>query len=235
MFCFQCQETAGNKGCTMRGVCGKMESTANLQDLLIFSLKGLSIWDQKARELGIQEKETGRFIAEGLFNTITNANFDDARFVVLVRETLKKRDQLKDRVLSAWKDKHGAELSEELHGSATWYSDDPQVFAEKAKEVGVLSTLNEDVRSLRELLVIGLKGICAYADHAAILGFEDDSIYDFASKQIIHRGSRFASAAYDKTSQSFASERAQRDAENRAAREVAEQLRFAIASDLSSS
>ena len=184
MFCFQCQETAGNKGCTMRGVCGKMESTANLQDLLIFSLKGLSIWDQKARELGIQEKETGRFIAEGLFATITNANFDDARFVVLVRETLKKRDQLKDRVLSAWKDKHGAELSEELHGSATWYSDDPQVFAEKAKEVGVLSTLNEDVRSLRELLVIGLKGICAYADHAAILGFEDDSIYDFASKAL---------------------------------------------------
>lgn len=184
MFCFQCQETAGNKGCTMRGVCGKLESTANLQDLLIFTLKGLSIWDQKARELGVQEKDTGRFIAEGLFATITNANFDDARFVVLVREALEKRDQLQNKVLSAWKEKHGTELSEELHESATWYSDDSQVFVEKAKEVGVLSTLNEDVRSLRELLVIGLKGICAYADHAAILGYENDSIYDFASKAL---------------------------------------------------
>lgn len=182
MYCFQCQETAGNKGCTMRGVCGKLESTANLQDLLIFTLKGLSIWDQKARELGVQDKNTGRFISEGLFATITNANFDDDRFVIFIRDSLKKRNQLKDKVLSAWKEKHGAELNEELHESATWYSDDPQVFAEKAKEVGVLSTLNEDVRSLRELLVIGLKGICAYADHAAILGFEDDGIYDFASK-----------------------------------------------------
>ena len=184
MYCFQCQETAGNKGCTMRGVCGKLESTANLQDLLIFTLKGLSIWDQKARELGVQDKDTGRFISEGLFATITNANFDDDRFVVFVRDSLKKRNQLKDKVLSAWKEKHGAELSEDLHESATWYSDDPQVFTEKAKEVGVLSTLNEDVRSLRELLVIGLKGICAYADHAAILGFEDDDIYDFASKAL---------------------------------------------------
>jgi hydroxylamine reductase len=184
MFCFQCQETAGNKGCTVRGVCGKLEKTANLQDLLIFTLKGLSIWDRKARELGVQEKGTGLYIARGLFTTITNANFDDPRFVKLVRQTLRERDELKEKVLKAWKDKYGSEMNEELHEAATWFSDDEAEFEEKAKEVGVLSTLNEDVRSLRELLVIGLKGIAAYADHAAILGYENDGIYDFMSEAL---------------------------------------------------
>lgn len=184
MFCFQCQETAGNKGCTMRGVCGKLEKTANLQDLLIFTLKGLSIWDRKARELGVQEKGTGLYIARGLFTTITNANFDDPRFVKLVRQTLRERDELKEKVLKAWKDKHGTEMTEELHEAATWFSDDEAEFEEKAKEVGVLSTLNEDVRSLRELLVIGLKGIAAYADHAAVLGYENEGIYDFMSEAL---------------------------------------------------
>ncbi len=184
MFCYQCQETAGNKGCTMKGVCGKTEKTANLQDLLIFTIKGLSVWDQKARELDVQDKGTGLFIAEGLFNTITNANFDNARFVDLIRKTLVKRDQLKEKVLAAWKSKYGKDLNEDLHDSATWYSDDVAVFEEKAKEVGVLSTLNEDVRSLRELLVIGLKGTAAYADHAAILGFENDEIYGFLSEAL---------------------------------------------------
>lgn len=184
MFCFQCQETAGNKGCTVRGVCGKLEKTANLQDLLIFTLKGLSIWDRKARELGVQEKGTGLYIARGLFTTITNANFDDPRFVKLVRQTLRERDELKEKVLKAWKDKHGTEMTGELHEAATWFSDDEAEFDEKAKEVGVLSTLNEDVRSLRELLVIGLKGIAAYADHAAILGYENEGIYDFMSEAL---------------------------------------------------
>lgn len=184
MFCYQCQETAGNKGCTMRGVCGKTEKTANLQDLLIFTLKGLSVWDQKARELGIQDKDTGLFIARGLFTTITNANFDNARFVELVRKTLAERDELKKKVLSTYKNQYGKDLDEDLHESATWYSDDVAVFEEKAKEVGVLSTLNEDVRSLRELLVIGLKGIAAYADHASILGFENDDIYGSLSEAL---------------------------------------------------
>ncbi len=184
MFCYQCQETAGNKGCTMKGVCGKTEKTANLQDLLIFTLKGLSVWDQKARELDVQVKGTGLFIAEGLFATITNANFDNPRFVKLIRQTLNQRDQLKEKVLSAYSKKYGKDLEEDLHDSATWFSDDVAVFEEKAKEAGVLSTLNEDVRSLRELLVIGLKGTAAYADHAAILGFENDEIYGFLSEAL---------------------------------------------------
>ena len=179
MFCFQCQETAKNTGCTVKGVCGKPEETANLQDLLIYVLRGVSVYGEKAKELGIVDKETGLFIAQSLFTTITNANWDNERFISLIKESLKIREELKTKFLAAYKEKNGQEFSEKLHHSATWYSDDESEFHEKAKEIGVLATENEDVRSLRELLIIGLKGIAAYADHAAILGFEKEDIYAF--------------------------------------------------------
>jgi len=179
MFCFQCQETAKNTGCTVRGVCGKPEETANFQDLLIYVLRGLAVYGEKACELGISNKENGLFAAQALFTTITNANWDNDRFVVLIKETLKRRDALKEKFLAAYKEKNGKAFDEKLHHSATWFSDDRAEFEEKAKSVGVLATENEDVRSLRELLIIGLKGIAAYADHAAILGVEKDEIYDF--------------------------------------------------------
>ena len=184
MYCFQCQETAGNKGCTVQGVCGKKENTANLQDLLIFVLKGIAVWDEKAREFGIQDKKVGRFINRALFTTITNANFDDDRFYDLVPKALEERDRIRDKFLSAYRGKNGRDFDGELPEAATWYSDDRNTFDEKAKEVGVLSTKDEDVRSLRELLVIGLKGIAAYADHAEILGYEKDDIYSFASEAL---------------------------------------------------
>ncbi|MEA3361215.1 MAG: hydroxylamine reductase [Thermodesulfobacteriota bacterium] len=177
MFCFQCQETAKNTGCTVKGVCGKPESLANLQDLLIYALKGISVYGEKAKELGIVDKEAGLFIAKGLFATITNANWEEGWFFNYIREALKVRDDLKNKFLVAYKDKNGNDFSEELHDSAVWYSDDEAEFREKAKDVGVLSTENEDARSLRELLIIGLKGIAAYADHAAILGHEQEDIY----------------------------------------------------------
>lgn len=179
MFCFQCQETAKNTGCTVKGICGKPEETANLQDLLIYVLKGVSVYGEKAKELGIVDKETGLFIAQSLFTTITNANWDNQRFISLIKEGLKIREGIKTKFLAAYKEKNSQEFSEELHGSAVWYSDDESGFHEKAKEIGVLATENEDVRSLRELLIIGLKGIAAYADHAAILGFEKEDIYAF--------------------------------------------------------
>jgi len=179
MFCFQCQETAKNTGCTVKGVCGKPEETANLQDLLIYVLRGVSVYGEKAKELGILDKKTGLFIAQGLFTTITNANWDNERFISLIKEGLKVREELKAKFLTAYKEKNGQEFSEQLHHSATWDSDDEAEFHEKAKEIGVLATENEDVRSLRELLIIGLKGVAAYADHAAILGFEKDDIYAF--------------------------------------------------------
>ncbi len=167
MFCFQCQETAGNKGCTKIGVCGKKENTANLQDLLIYVLKGISLLGEKA-----YDPEAGSFITKSLFATITNANFDDQRLIDLVKEALKIRDHLKEKA-GISRDTTG------LHDSVSWYSDDEQAFYRKAEEVGVLATGNEDVRSLRELLIYGLKGIAAYAHHAAVLGKEKDDIYKF--------------------------------------------------------
>lgn len=171
MFCYQCQETAKNNGCTVQGVCGKKEDTARLQDLLVYVLKGLAIYGEKAKEAGAVDRKYGRFTAQALFTTITNANFDNDRLVSLIREGLKLRDELKKQC--------GDDASGALHDSAVWFSDDVAQFAAKAAEVGVLSTENEDVRSLRELLIYGLKGIAAYVDHAAVLGFEDDKIYNF--------------------------------------------------------
>ncbi len=178
MFCFQCQETAKNTGCTVKGVCGKPEETANLQDLLIFVLKGISVYGEKLKELGAADRSNDDFLAQGLFATITNANWDDARFSAMITDGLQRRDQIRSRFLAAYKEKSGNDFSEALPEAATW-TDDPSAFAEKAKSVGVLATANEDVRSLRELLVIGLKGVAAYADHAAILGFQKDDINDF--------------------------------------------------------
>ena len=179
MFCFQCQETAKNTGCTVKGVCGKPEDLANLHDLLIYVLRGISIYGEKAKELGIVDKKAGLFIAQSLFSTITNVNWKNEWFVDEIKEGLKIRGDLKTRFLTAYKEKNGEEFSGELHDSATWDSNGEAEFHEKAKSVGVLATENEDVRSLRELLIIGLKGVAAYADHAAILGFEKDDIYAF--------------------------------------------------------
>lgn len=179
MFCFQCQETARNTGCTIKGVCGKPEDTANLQDLLIHVLKGIAVYSERLKELGIADKETGLFTARCLFATITNANWDNDRFAAMIREGLKRRDQLRDKFLAVYREKNSKDFDKPLHDSATWLSDDMAAFEEKAKSVGYQATENEDIRSLRALLIIGLKGIAAYADHAAILGFEKDEIYGF--------------------------------------------------------
>lgn len=175
MFCYQCQETAKNEGCTIKGVCGKSEDTSNLQDLLIYVLKGISVFGAQAAREGKLEKDTGRFIIKALFATITNANFDDDRIVVLIKEGLSIRNSLKQ--------KSSAGLSE-LHESALWTSDNVNEFYIKAKEVGPLSYKDEDERSLRYLLIYGLKGIAAYAEHAYVLGYEDDSIYSFLAEAL---------------------------------------------------
>ncbi len=179
MFCFQCQETAKNTGCTVRGVCGKPEETANLQDLLIFTLKGISVYGEKLKELGTADRTNDDFVAQSLFATITNANWDDSRFTAMIQEGFKRRDQAKATFLAAYKEKKGHDFDETLPEAATWVATDTSDYAEKAKSVGVLATDNEDVRSLRELLIIGLKGVAAYADHASILGFQKDDINDF--------------------------------------------------------
>ncbi|HDQ41141.1 MAG TPA: hydroxylamine reductase [Desulfonatronum sp.] len=178
MFCFQCQETAKNVGCTVKGMCGKPEETANLQDLLIFVLRGIAVYGEKLKELGQPDHSNDDFVLQGLFATITNANWDDARFEAMIQDGLVRRDQLRTTFLAAYKAKHKKDFAETLPEAATW-SGPVSAFAEKAKSVGILATEHEDVRSLRELLIIGLKGIAAYAEHAAVLGFRKPEIDDF--------------------------------------------------------
>jgi len=177
MFCYQCQETVKNVGCNVRGVCGKTEETANLQDLLVYILKGLSIYAEKAKEAGTLDGKDGRFTAEALFATITNVNFDNDRIIELIRKALKLRDELKK--------KYGADMPGALHDSAVWFSDDVAEFNKKAAQIGILSIENVDVRSLRMLLIYGIKGISAYAEHAAVLSFEDDKIYNFLMEALV--------------------------------------------------
>jgi hydroxylamine reductase len=177
MFCYQCQETAKNEGCGIRGVCGKTEETANLQDLLIYVLKGIAIYAEKAKEKGSLDSRCGRFTVEALFATITNVNFDSDRIIELIREAFKLRNELKE--------KYGADMPDNLHDSAVWFSDDVNEFKKKAAEVGILAIENIDVRSLQMLLIYGIKGIAAYAEHAAVLGFEDEKIYDFIREALI--------------------------------------------------
>ncbi|MHB8090871.1 MAG: hydroxylamine reductase [Syntrophales bacterium] len=179
MFCFQCQETAKNSGCTIKGVCGKPEETADLQYSLIFVLKGMAVYGEKLKELGAPDRTNSVFISQGLFSTITNAGWDNERFVALIREALRRRNQLREKFFAAWKAKNGRDFDGTLPEAATWTADDEAAFIEKGKTVGALATANEDVRSLRELLTIGLKGVAAYAEHAAVLGFHKDEIDDF--------------------------------------------------------
>jgi hydroxylamine reductase len=178
MFCFQCQETAKNTGCTIKGVCGKPEETANLQDLLIFVLRGIAVYGEQLKELGQPDHSNDEFVLQSLFMTITNANWADPRFISMIQDGLVRRDKLKEAFMAAYKAKNGRDFNGALPEAATWTSAVTD-FTEKAKSVGVLSTANEDVRSLRELLIIGLKGIAAYAEHAAVLGFRKDEIDDF--------------------------------------------------------
>ncbi len=166
MFCYQCQETLGNKGCTVNGICGKKGDTANLQDLLIYTAKGISVAAEKAE---LSDKEVNHFLMRALFTTVTNVNFDNENLIGIIKQGLK----LRDAIIA------NNNVSGDFHDSATFKIEADEEFYAKAASIGVLSTENEDVRSLRELLVYGLKGIAAYADHAFVLGIEDASIYAF--------------------------------------------------------
>src|SRR5690554_4352784 len=181
MFCYQCQEAAGGKGCTKVGMCGKTSEVANLQDLMIYGLKGLSELGVKADEIGYKMEGLDRLIIEGLFMTITNANFDKDRFFEGIKLVLKKRDELKSILEEKGVDLQG------LKDAATFTvnSNDEIVFKSNSAEVSVLATENEDVRSLRELIIYGLKGMAAYAEHADNLGFEDEEISKFIRKALV--------------------------------------------------
>ncbi|HCX62698.1 MAG TPA: hydroxylamine reductase [Clostridiales bacterium] len=172
MFCYQCQETAGCAGCTKVGVCGKSPETSNLQDLLIYTSKGLSEVASKLRKEGKEiSSDVDHLVTLNLFTTITNANFDDSVFNDRIKMTLKVKNDLLNKL------DNSANLSE----AALWTADTEAEFEVKANsdEVGVLATENEDVRSLRELITYGLKGMSAYMKHANVLGYDDSEVNAF--------------------------------------------------------
>ncbi len=178
MFCFQCQEAAKGTGCTIKGVCGKTDEVANLQDLLIHTIKGIAVFSKALREAG-ESNLPDRLIIESLFMTITNANFDEEAISNRITEALAIRKELKKRA-----DLLGLTPEFASVDAATWFSE-PALYNLKAGKVGVMNTANEDVRSLRELLVYGMKGAAAYTEHACNLGFEDEAIYAFLEKGLV--------------------------------------------------
>ncbi len=176
MFCYQCEQTAKGEGCTKIGVCGKEPEVAALQDLLIYGLKGLSLYAVEGRKVGVSDRSVNVFTAEALFSTLTNVDFDPDRFAKLIRRCVELRDDLKRKVQGA-------------NGSVN-FPEGPATFKPAAnlegliaqgRKVGLKSdpTINQDILSLQHILLFGIKGIAAYADHAQILGQEDDAVYAF--------------------------------------------------------
>ena len=176
MFCYQCQEAAGGKGCQVRGVCGKLDVVANNQDLLIYMTKGLSVYMEALQAKGYTDKAVDHYIMNSLFMTITNANFDKKRFVAQVNAGYVLREALEKEL-----DKQGIDRSK-MHECTTWCAKTEEEMDVLAAAVGVLRTENEDIRSLRELLTYGIKGMAAYAHHAQVLGYESQAVYDFMKK-----------------------------------------------------
>ncbi len=179
MFCFQCQETAKGVGCTIKGVCGKTPEVAGIQDVLMYFLRGLSVYAEMGREKGIENEKVNQFVFEGLFMTITNANFDHQRFIDKLREGFELRKNFILELEAA-----GIEINQDtLPEAAKWVAYTPSEYERKAQQVGVLQmSENEDVRSLRELMIYGIKGMAAYAEHAYNLGFAEKEVFQFMQK-----------------------------------------------------
>ncbi|SDC17666.1 hydroxylamine reductase [Geotoga petraea] len=183
MFCYQCEEAAKNEGCTVVGMCGKPADVANLQDMLIWSLKGLSYWLQKGKDIGIVDEEKDLYVAEGLFSTITNANFSAKRITEYIEKALRFRDEVKEEFLRKYEEKNGSPFSEDVPEAATWNKKGgTEIYELKGSEVGVHAKENEDIKSLKEFVTYGIKGIAAYADHAYVLNFSNDDILNFIEK-----------------------------------------------------
>ncbi|MDX2499319.1 MAG: hydroxylamine reductase [Deltaproteobacteria bacterium] len=179
MFCYQCEQTAKGEGCTKIGVCGKQPDVAALQDLLNYVVKGLSQVAVEGRKVGVNDQQVNQFTSKAIFSTLTNVDFDPARFVDLINEAVEKRDALKQKVNAA--------------GGNTDFGGGPSTFAPESTTAGLVAQgesvgiqsdpdVNEDILSLRELLIYGIRGLAAYADHAAILGQEDDGVYAFTQE-----------------------------------------------------
>jgi len=181
MFCYQCEQTARGSGCTTAGVCGKDADTAALQDLLVHTAKGIARYAHRARQLGASDRDVDVFVVEALFTTVTNVNFDPERIAALIR----RAGQITERAKALYEgacQTAGREVEDLSCPSGRALADDVAGMVEQGKAVGIQRRLDElgpDVTGLQELLTYGLKGMAAYADHAQILGQEDDAVYAY--------------------------------------------------------
>ncbi|QKG79687.1 hydroxylamine reductase [Tenuifilum thalassicum] len=176
MFCYQCQEAAKGTGCTLKGVCGKSDDLSNMMDLLLFVTKGICVYSSALREQkGYENPMVNKFVFDSLFTTITNANFDKAAITRRVTRAIEVRNMLRDEAA-----KQGVNVDTSFEG-CTWEGK-PEEYEAKSTTVGVLRESNEDIRSLKELITYGVKGMAAYAEHAYNLGFEDTEVYAFMQK-----------------------------------------------------
>ena len=182
MFCFQCQETAKNEGCTVKGVCGKTDEVSNLQDVLVFAAKGVAAYSSQLRNAGKRYDKVDEYLFRSLFISITNANFDGDEIIEAIKEGVNLRKFLKSEL-----EKAGIALDPKFENTflTTYEYSENDDLVELAKKVGVLRTENIDVRSLREIVLYGLKGMAAYGFHAYNLGSTDNDIYKFYEKALL--------------------------------------------------
>ena len=182
MFCFQCQETAKNEGCTVKGVCGKTDEVSNLQDILVFAAKGVAAYSSQLRNAGKRYDKVDEYLYRSLFISITNANFDGDEIIEAIKEGVNLRNFLKSEL-----EKEGIALDPKFENDflTTYEYSENDDLVELAKKVGVLRTENIDVRSLREMVLYGLKGMAAYGFHAYNLGSTDNDIYKFYEKALL--------------------------------------------------
>ncbi|HEY3377522.1 MAG TPA: hydroxylamine reductase [Armatimonadota bacterium] len=182
MFCYQCEQTARGTGCTAFGVCGKDPQTAVLQDLLIHGVKGLAMYAHRARQLGVTDRELDIFAVEALFTTVTNVNFDAHRLQGMLLRLAFMRDRAKALYEQAYRAQHG-DMPAPLAGPASWMpAEDLDGLVRQGEAVGVAThqaQFGADVTALQELILYGLKGMAAYADHAHVLGQDDEAVYGF--------------------------------------------------------
>lgn len=176
MFCYQCQEAAKGTGCEIKGVCGKTSDVANLQDLLLFVTKGVAWWSQKADEAGIKNPVAEKYIIDSMFISITNANFDRNKIIAQIKKGFEVQDALAEKL---------GKTPENTPECAIWRTDSEEEMEEKSTSVGVLRHKNEDVRSLKELLTYGMKGMAAYAEHAHNLGYHNAEVNAFMKKGLV--------------------------------------------------
>ncbi len=176
MFCNQCEQTAKGTGCTKIGVCGKTEDVSNLQDLLTYALQGLSLVAAEGRKVGVVDNDVNRFTAEAIFSCLTNVDFDETRFEELINKTVKIREEMKQKVEAA-----GGNVDFTASCASYTPADTVAGLAAQGAELDYIMTLdeNEDLRSLKQIIIYGLRGLGAYTDHAAVLDQEDDSVYAF--------------------------------------------------------